>query len=65
VNPRKIDDCVEALCRKGCREVSRIILALERNEPVAETLALSSGERAAVLAELKSIMAVYDARCGA
>ena len=58
----KIHQCVETLSLKGCAEVTRIIAALERGEMVADTLELSEGERLATLEELKSIMAVYQAR---
>lgn len=58
----KINQCVETLSLKGCAEVTRIIAAMERGEPVADTQALSDEERLATLAELKSIMAVYQAR---
>ena len=51
--------CIEILCQKGCKEVSRVILALEREEPMAEVRDLDKSERQAVLDELKSIMAVY------
>jgi len=56
----KIAHCIEVLCQKGCKEVSLVILALERGEPVAEAQELNEGERQAVLKELKSIMAVYQ-----
>ncbi|HUW49594.1 MAG TPA: hypothetical protein VMV75_01115 [Sulfuricella sp.] len=59
MNSSKIADCVEILCQKGCREVSRVILALEQGEPVEEVGPLNPDERQTVLAELKSIMAVY------
>lgn len=55
----RIAQCIEALCQRGCKEVSRVILALERGEPMAEVQELNAGERQAVLDELKSIMAVY------
>ena len=56
----KIAHCIEVLCQKGCKEVSLVILALERGEPMAEAQELNEGERQAVLQELKSIMAVYQ-----
>ncbi|MFN3398012.1 MAG: hypothetical protein ACK4ZS_05685 [Sulfurimicrobium sp.] len=62
MNQTKIQRCVETLSLKGCAEVTRIIAALERGEPVADTLELTAGEKQAVLDELKSIMAVYQAR---
>jgi len=55
----KIAHCIEALCQKGCKEVSRIIHALERGEAMAEAQELNEDERQEVLHELKSIMAVY------
>lgn len=58
----KIQQCVETLSLKGCEEVTRIIAALERGEQVADTLELTADERLATLNELKSIMAVYQAR---
>lgn len=58
----KVQLCVEALCQNGCQAVRATIDALERDLPVAQTEAMDDQERAAVLAELKAIMAVYDAR---
>lgn len=58
----KVQQCVEALCQNGCQAVRATIQALERDLPVAQTDAMDACERAAVLAELKAIMAVYDAR---
>lgn len=55
----RIAHCIEVLCQRGCKEVSLVILALERGEPMAEVQELNEGERQAVLHELKSIMAVY------
>lgn len=55
----RIAHCIEVLCQKGCKEVSLTILALERDEPMAEVQELNAGERRAVLHELQSIMAVY------
>lgn len=59
----KINHCIEALCQKGCREVTRIIGVLERGDALVETAALDEAERAEVLRELKAIMAVYDRPC--
>ena len=56
----KTSRCIETLCQKGCKEVSLVILALERKEPLEELRGLDESERQAVLAELKSIMAVYQ-----
>ena len=59
MNQSKIAHCIEVLCQRGCKEVSRVILALERGEAMAEVRELNEDECQAVLHELKSIMAVY------
>lgn len=56
----KISACIEDLCQKGCREVTRVIGALEQGGTVKEAETLNTDERNAVLLELKAIMAVYD-----
>jgi hypothetical protein len=58
----KVQQCVEALCIRGCDAVRVVIRALEDGLPVTQTNGLDPQERAAVLAELKAIMAVYDRR---
>ena len=62
----KITDCIETLCLKGCKEVALLIRAIEHNDLPQEMAALDAEEREAVLAELKSIMAVYQegSKCG-
>ena len=61
----KINRCIEVLCHKGCREVTRVIGVLERDEALPETAGLDAAECAEVLRELKVIMAVYDRPCDA
>jgi len=56
----RIAHCIEVLCQKGCKEVSLVILALERGDLMTEVQELDEGERQAVLQELKSIMSVYQ-----
>ncbi len=51
--------CVETLCNKGCKAVRDDIAALESGQGLPETRELRAEEVRAVLAELKSIMAVY------
>jgi hypothetical protein len=58
-----VEHAIEVLCHKGCRQVWREILALERGERLPETEGLSAKEQRLVLQELKSIMAVYGDRC--
>ncbi len=58
-----VEHSVERLCHKGCRQVWRDIDALERGDELPETIGLNAEERAAVIQELKAIMAVYGDRC--
>lgn len=55
----RITHCIELLCQKGCKDVARTILALERDELATEMQGLDTNECHAVLTELKAIMAVY------
>lgn len=54
---------VETICERGCRQVWDAIDALEQGCELPETADLSRAERAWVLAELKTVMAVYGERC--
>ncbi|MGB5833234.1 MAG: hypothetical protein WBG92_14740 [Thiohalocapsa sp.] len=54
---------LEAICEKGCRLVWDDIAILERGQELAETEDLDAAERAWLLAELKTVMAVYGGRC--
>jgi hypothetical protein len=54
---------VEVICERGCRLVREAIDTLEQGQELPETADLSAAERAWVLAELKSIMAVYGDSC--
>jgi len=58
-----VEHCIEAICGKGCRQVWGQIAVLERGEQLPETEGLSREETAVVLAELKTIMAVYGDSC--
>ncbi len=58
-----VEQCIEAICHKGCRRVWGEIDALERGEEVPEARGLRWDEKAFVLSELKTIMAVYNGRC--
>ena len=55
---------LETICKRGCRYVNQAIDRLERGLPVAETRGLDPGQRGRLLAELKSIMAVYAEKGG-
>lgn len=58
-----VEQSIEHLCHKGCRQVWRDIESLQKGEPLPETLGLSESEIEAVIRELKSIMAVYEGSC--
>ena len=59
----RVDNCVEALCQKGCSAVWGHIEALEAGQLLPETDGLSTPEIKAVINELKSIMSVYKGTC--
>lgn len=63
MSPEQLDECVELLCQRGCAAVRVIIVDLEAGRPVAGIESLGPGGRRRVLAELKSIMAVYGDSC--
>jgi hypothetical protein len=56
---------LEALAQRGCRCVTEVIVRMERGEMPEELAAFGADQRAAALAELKAIMAVYDTPCDA
>lgn len=60
---RLVEQCVETLCRKGCRAVWTDIDALEAGESLPEVKGLSESEVRAVVGELKAVMAVYQGSC--
>jgi len=62
-NHTRIDECIEKLCQKGCSEVWGDIDVLENGGSLPETQGLDASERRRVLAELKTVMAVYEGRC--
>lgn len=61
MNQISVQHCIEALCQKGCREVLETIRKLENKSSVDETTGMNEEEIQAVLKELKSIMAIYEA----
>ncbi len=60
---KKIEHCVEMVCRKGCKLVWHDIATLEQGRSLPETHDLSLSEQQEVLQELKAIMAVYKGSC--
>ena len=59
---RHINRCIEAICQHGCQNVNSMILALEQGQELEETRGLSNREKSQVLAELRAVMKVYNAR---
>ena len=55
-----VELAIEALCSQGCDEVNATIRKLEQNQPVTEVNQLNAMDKLQVLAELKSIMSVYN-----
>ena len=59
----RVDNCVEALCQKGCSNVWGDIEALESGQILPEVDGLSTPEIQAVVRELKAVMSVYKGTC--
>lgn len=64
-NQQKIDLLLESLCGEGCKAVWGVIENLESGTALPQTDGLSESELDTLLAELKSVMAVYAGTCGA
>ena len=60
MNQIKVAKAIEQICAHGCIRVNDVILELEQGQDVEPTQKLSDEETASVLAELKTIMAVYN-----
>lgn len=61
----RIDLVMESLCGAGCKAVWDVIATLESGQALPQTDGMSDRELDTLLAELKSIMAVYAGTCGA
>ncbi len=59
----RIDESVELLCQKGCKALWSDIDKMEQGRILPELQDLTPWERAEVLKEIKSIMAVYEGSC--
>lgn len=57
-----VEDAVDAICALGCQLVTEYMSALENAQTRAEYRHLDSRQRASLLHELRSIMAVYENR---
>ncbi len=58
-----VDQAVEALCLKGCKALWADIAFMENGGILPELKDLDHAQRGQVLAEIKSIMAVYEGSC--
>jgi len=63
MNDKSVDQAVEALCLKGCKALWTEIERMEGGEILPELRSLDETQRRQVLAEIKSIMAVYKGSC--
>ncbi len=59
----QVEECIEALCQKGCQSVREDIRLLERGVVLPELEVLDDLARLKVLKELRAIMAVYGDSC--
>ena len=58
-----IDDCIEAICNKGCRAVRSDIRLLQHGGCTPELEGFGEVDRQLVLKELQTIMEVYGDSC--
>ncbi len=58
-----VDQAVETLCLKGCKALWADIAFMEKGGVLPELANLDEAQRREVLAEIKSIMAVYEGSC--
>ena len=58
----QVEQAIDAICALGCERVTAYIRALDNGEERQEYAALDNRQRACLLQELRSIMAVYDSR---
>ena len=63
-SPDQVEQAVEQVCNLGCAAVYRILDEVDRGIDPEPLSALPPGVRSCVVAELRSVMAVYDARDG-
>jgi hypothetical protein len=57
----EVEEALDRVCALGCQVVSAYIKALQDAQTRPEYGALDAQQRAALLQELQSIMAVYEA----
>ena len=61
-NKQGIESAIEMICTQGCSEVYQVIRKLEKKQDVPLLKHANLWDKRLILKELKSIMAVYDAR---
>ncbi len=59
----RVDDCLEAICQLGCKEVGRKLELMDQGVFVTDVAGLSSAERQQVHEELRAVMDVYGGGC--
>ena len=57
---KEVEQAIDAICALGCEVVAVYIQALRRGDARPEYQELSAEQRASLLRQLQSIMAVYD-----
>lgn len=62
IDDPKLSGYLDRLCNQGCMAVREAIEHMEAGDSLPELADLSHNEQQCLLRELKSIMAVYDAR---
>jgi len=59
----RVDECVEAICQKGCQATRDDLARMEKGEIIMEIRQLTDSEREQVRQEIAAIMAVYGDAC--
>ncbi|RTZ58099.1 MAG: hypothetical protein DSZ32_01390 [Gammaproteobacteria bacterium] len=59
----RVDECVEAICQKGCQATRNDLTRMENGEIIMEISHLSKKEQTEVQREIAAIMAVYGDAC--
>jgi len=62
MNSNLVEERVTLICELGCVRVREVIRALQTGGTTPETENVSPSDRAQILQQLQSIMAVYDAQ---
>ena len=56
----RVENAVESICNRGCRYVNSVLSSSEIQQDCLELKALEASEQQIVIAELSSVMAVYE-----